>query len=188
VNGPRTAIGLRSGEGGTTGVVLVLEGGDVHVVRRSPIQLYADGIELAPFHAATEDRPHADAIIDEAVAEAARRADDAVRDLGAGLDVATIGVVLGNGPPPDRALALRSHVASHAAEGALQREALLHAATHTGLPVYAIVEREVFAALATIGGGDHERRLTALGADVGKPWRKPEKLAAAIAWLAAAQA
>lgn len=164
--------------------MLDLAGGP-RVVARRTVDLYG-GRALAPFHEATADPPRADDIIDEAVATATARAADLVTDLlreVSGLD--HIGVVLGNNPAPSRGLALRSHVASHAAEGALLRTALLDAAAQSGLQVYALPERDVFTALSSSIAGDAETRLKELGAGAGKPWRKPEKLAAAIAWLAA---
>lgn len=177
------AIGLRSGEGGSACVVLDVEDGPRFVARRT-VDLYGDRA-LAPFHAATADPERADEIIDEAVATATDRAIALVTDLLREVPgLAHIGVVLGNNPAPTRGFALRSHVASHAAEGALLRTALLEAATQSGLRVYALPERDVFPTLESSIAGDAETRLKELGAVAGRPWRKPEKLAAAIAWLA----
>ncbi|HEX5588046.1 MAG TPA: hypothetical protein VFZ17_12120 [Acidimicrobiia bacterium] len=177
------AIGLRSGEGGAACVALARTAGALSVVGRRAVALTEPTATLAPFHAATEAPDRADEIIDAAVAYANVQAEAVVADLVAELgDVAHVGVVLGNAPPPDRALALRSHVASHAAEGALHRDALLYGASSTGLPVFALPEREVLGALAA-AWPDGTARLDALHESAGRPWRKPEKLAAAIAIL-----
>jgi hypothetical protein len=177
------AIGLRSGEGGTACVAVARTHGALSVVGRRALALVEPTATLAPFHAATEAPDRADEIIEAAIAYANRQAEENVADLVGELgEVTHVGVVLGNAPAPDRALALRSHVASHAAEGALNRDALLHGASSTGLPVFALPERDVLGALAA-AWPDSTARLDALHESAGRPWRKPEKLAAAIAIL-----
>lgn len=177
------AIGLRSGEGGTACVAVARTNGALSVVGRRALALVEPSATLAPFHAATEAPDRADEIIDAAIAYANHQAESIVADLLRELgDVTHVGVVLGNAPAPDRALALRSHVASHAAEGALNRDALLHGASSTGLPVFALPERDVPGALAG-AWPDSTARLDALHESAGRPWRKPEKLAAAVAIL-----
>jgi hypothetical protein len=177
------AIGLRSGEGGAACIAVARTESTLSVVGRRAVALTEPTATLAPFHAATEAPDHADAVIEAAIAYANRRAEEIVADLVEELgDVARVGVVLGNAPAPDRALALRSHVASHAAEGALNRDALLHGASSTKLPVFALPERDVLGALAA-AWPDSPARLDALHESAGRPWRKPEKLAAAIAIL-----
>lgn len=183
-----TAVGLRSGEGGSRAVALRIVGGTATAVaKRSLVLVDVDAVE-GPYHAAVAEPGRADEIIDAAESTAAGNALVAVRDL---LDESgparVVGVVLGNRPPPDRAQGLRSHVLTHAAEGGLFRQAVLDAAHQLGLPVFASPEAEVVGQLAARLGTDTagaEVMLRRLGATVGRPWRRAEQLAAAVAWLA----
>jgi hypothetical protein len=176
--------GLRSGEGGAACIVLDVQGDVPVVALRFPVEFARDELG-APFHAAVDEPERADQIIDAAIADADARAGALLAEVRRMVpDLGGIGVVLGNGPAPTRAAALRSHVAMHAAEGALLRTALLDAASETALPVHAVAEREVIAILTRALGFEPGAQLTSMGAPVGRPWRKPEKLAAAVAWLA----
>lgn len=181
----RLAVGLRSGEGGAACIVVALDDSDVTFVARYEVALADETVEVQPYHAATAAPERADEIIDRAVALAGERAGALLIDVLGAMDaVAAIGVVLGNAQPPSRERALSSHVASHAAEGALYRTALLDAAVATGRPVLTVPERDVVPTLADQWGPDGAARIAALGATAGPPWRKPEKLAASVAVLA----
>lgn len=178
------ALGLRSGEGGSACIVVNADGGGVRVLARRPVALADPDWTLAPFHAATAQPDRADEIIDGAITFVGARAKAIVGEVIASLgELVSIGVVLGNAPPPSRAHALRSHVASHAAEGWLLRTALLDAATDTGVPVFATAERDVLPSLSAAWRTDADALLTGLKLSGGAPWRKPEKLAAAVAIL-----
>lgn len=91
--------------------------------------------------------------------------------------------------PRTLAAMLASHPACHGAEGQMTRDALCLASEALGLALVAVAERDVMAqASAALGIAPEElpNRLAELGKPVGPPWRKDEKLAASVAWLALA--
>ena len=103
-----------------------------------------------------------------------------------------IGMVLGSGRP-DFTLrqALSTHAATHNAEGWLFREALMRAGRVCGLPVFGAVESGAYPAAASAAGLPPGRvidHVEELRRTVGPPWGLDQKLAAAAAWLALAQA
>jgi hypothetical protein len=95
----------------------------------------------------------------------------------------------GRGPPPDVVSVLAAHPRMHAAEGELYGEALVDALDDAGVPVTRVHPRE----LAAFAGrrlrravSDLQRSVTALGVPLGPPWRKDEKEATLLAWVALA--
>jgi hypothetical protein len=105
-----------------------------------------------------------------------------------GLGVAGCGIVLASGrPAPTLAEALASHAMIHTAEGELFRAALVAACESCELRTTRVRERELFArAEAELGlpAAELRRRATAMGRELGPPWRQDHKHAAIAAWLA----
>jgi hypothetical protein len=92
--------------------------------------------------------------------------------------IAAVGLVLGSFRLPLSLEALlASHPACHAAEGEMSREAVFAAADVLGLPVTGVRDRDIEISAA----------VSAMGKSLGPPWRKDEKLAATVAWLALGQ-
>ena len=101
------------------------------------------------------------------------------------------GIVLGTGRPEfTLKQALRTHAAMHNAEGWLFREALMRAADECGLQVSGALETAAYeqaAAAAGLPAAGVEERVSELGRELGPPWGRDQKLAAAVAWMALAQ-
>lgn len=96
-----------------------------------------------------------------------------------------MGVVGGSDVDPQ---SLRSeHVRAHAMEGQLFRRAVVDAAGRIGLPSTVVVEKRLFPE-ATVALGLEAAQiweeLTRMGRECGSPWRKDEKMAALVAWMA----
>ncbi len=75
----------------------------------------------------------------------------------------------------------------HAAEGNLFRDALIRASEACGVPVVAVKEGELYAWAATELGIPAEELphiAGELGRALGPPWRRDEKLAALVGWMA----
>jgi hypothetical protein len=105
-----------------------------------------------------------------------------------GYDVVGCGILLGSGQTlPSLASILASHPLIHTAEGQLFREVIIHAGKRCRLPVTGVKERELFpqaAARLRLPVRKLQRRIAALGRDLGPPWTEDQKLAALAAWLA----
>jgi hypothetical protein len=186
----RMALGLRSGEGGTVAVALRWDGTPELVAART-LRLNTPDVHGQAYHAASADPEHGDEIIAATEAVARRLALEAVNGMASDHGpFDTVGVVLGSGWSPTRQQALTQHAAKHAAEGELYREALAGAGESLGLPVVAVREKDLFSRASetfNLGIDTLNIRLTELGKQVGiKPWRKPHKLGALVAWLAVA--
>jgi hypothetical protein len=162
---------------GFRGHVAVTVGGDLTVIDRREIRV-RDG---QPYHLA-RTRPIADAqkIVDCAHNEAKKRMRDGLRQLANDVEPHTIGalgLILGSFRLPSKLEdLLASHAACHAAEGEISREAVFALSEELKLPLTAVRDHEI-----TI-----TEEIERLGKDIGPPWRKDHKLAAAVAWLAAA--
>ena len=108
-----------------------------------------------------------------------------------GHSVAGCGLLLASGrplPPIEKILA--SHPLLHTAEGELFREAVRRGCGECGLAVIAVKERELFERLGTAMGlsaDEAQRRVSAMGKEIGPPWRQDEKFAAAAGWIALAR-
>jgi len=90
-------------------------------------------------------------------------------------------------PPPTLEAALASHAMLHAAEGELYRAAVNDTARRLGFRLVGMREGQIIDVARTrleLPPSALRRRLKALGADAGPPWRQDEKLSALAAWLA----
>ena len=114
-----------------------------------------------------------------AVAELAAELRSAkLRPVGVGLAVSSV---------VDPATLGNLHVRAHASEGRLFREVLEGGARRLRLPCLVLLEREALGrASAALRRPEAKLRetLTALGKEVGRPWRADEKAAALAAWVA----
>jgi hypothetical protein len=192
------AIGLRAHSGWAALVAVAGPTAAPIVVLRRRVDLVSPGTGLRqPFHVAEG--------LDLAKAERlVRRSTDTARDLArhalrgtieelkpAGHEVAACGLVTSSGRSlPDLARILASHALIHAAEGELFREAIVHAARASGLPVHAVREKDLMErASVSLGVPAEEvtQRLEGMGRALGPPWRQDEKRATLVAWLSLAQ-
>ncbi len=191
------ALGFRSHSGWTAVVCL---GGPLRspvVIERSRLLLTSSPLPREPYHLAKGRDPEVAAEIvrsasDEARALAAQRIADLRATAGAaGYEVLASGVVLGGGRPGfTLSQALSTHAAMHNAEGWLYREALMQAGESCDLLVVGSLEATVYEEAADSVGlslPELETRINGLGRQLGPPWGKDQKLAAAVAWLALAQ-
>ncbi len=187
------AFGIRSHSGWATLVVATGAAPRGSVVERRRIELIEAGIPRQPYHAAEPlALARAEALVGRAWASVARvtRASLAAALADArsrGLEVQRAGLLTGSGRPlPDLEGILKSHALIHAAEGELYRAALGKACEAAGLVVVGIREREIRARGAEMLGGAQalQKRLLALGRELGPPWREDEKHAALAAWAA----
>ena len=153
--------------------------------------LLTDGpLPCEPYHAAKgTDFALADGFIRQASQRAQEMAAEWIKSLVEDLDdrqLTGIGVVLGSGRPEfTLRQALATHAATHNAEGWLFREALMRAGEECGLGVVGAPESAVYDQAGAAAG--LEARILDLGREVGAPWGKDQKLAAAVAWLALGQ-
>jgi hypothetical protein len=102
-------------------------------------------------------------------------------------ELKSVGIVVGSLQDPARIG--NPHIRAHAAEGRLFRVSLERAADQLGLPRLGYIEDSLFKEVAgEIGLSETElkKRVTALGDQIGRPWRADEKAAAAAAWAALA--
>lgn len=109
-----------------------------------------------------------------------------------GFNLNRCGLLLASGRPlPRLPKILASHSLIHTADGELFREALLHASARCGLKAVKIKERELLDSASQAlrkKPSEIKRRIAELGRPLGPPWSQDEKLAALVAWLAAASA
>lgn len=132
-----------------------------------------------PYHAAA-DLPLAEArsYLRRCAATSAAMAEQALRGLSAdlasrGYRVARGVVLTGAGRPlSELAKTLASHPLIHTAEGEFYRAVIAEGCRRCGLPVFGMPERELCA---------HIAEGAALGAGLGRPWRRDEKLCALAA-------
>jgi hypothetical protein len=100
-----------------------------------------------------------------------------------GLELTGVALVVGSQQDPARIG--NPHIRAHAAEGRLYREALEAAARAIKLPARVFVEDalyEIAARELRLAESELKERVSALGKQVGPPWRANEKSAAAAAW------
>ncbi len=199
------ALGLRAVRGGGVTVAVTLEAGEPVVVLSTFLASAAEGDRLAyePYHVAAEMAGGAAEIPAEvaaAVAEGRKRQDEAatanleaiLQSLRASGHQPAVAALLINraGWVTDLlrySLAMPDH--PPVAEGLAVRDALRSAFGRCGLPMTEMDEkalRDVGASVLGLSAGALEARLKALGATVGPPWRKEQKLAALAAWVALA--
>jgi hypothetical protein len=192
------AIGLRAHSGWAAAVTVGGSPRSPSVVDRRRLELAEDATPrpVQPYHA-SEGLPvsKAEKIVGQAIEEAHRCGE---RDLGSlvrhlrsqGHEVTGCVLLTGSGRTlPALEDILASHALIHAAEGEMFREALRWAASRSGVAVFDVREKEIFARSAkAIGLAEQElrRRTAELGRAVGPPWAADQKLAATAAWLALA--
>ena len=205
-SGSPLALGFRAGRGGALAVGVAVEGGTPRVVLSSFLATAERGDRLAaePYHVAAEmargaeGEVSADAVA--AVAEGRRRQDALAAQ---GLDE-IVQRLQGEGCRPVAAAllvnragwitdllqySLFDHAHPPVAEGLAVRDALRFAFARSGLDVIEMDEKSLPEAAAIklgLSPGEIDSRLGALGATVGRPWRKEHKLACLAAWVAAA--
>jgi hypothetical protein len=189
----KTAIGLRARSGWATAVVVAEERGAVRVAMRERLVLADDALagSVQPYHALVPlelreaerklalFRRSSEALAREAVASLVKRAGGEPRSCGILQSSAR--------PLPDLARILAAHPLVHAAEGEFFRDALREACDHAGLAVVGVKEKEAWERASSelrVPLAALERRVTEMGATVGRPWRADEKLATLAAWLA----
>jgi len=196
---PRAAIGLYAHSGWAALVAVAGSLDKPVVIARRRITTHDPTIRGSkqPFHAAEPlDFPDAKASIDHCTSstrklsrEALKAAIDGLRDKR--YQAACCGIVLGSGRTlPELKKILASHALIHTAEGEFYRNALLEAASHCGLPVHGVKEKELLAQAAEqfhIKPDKLENRLTEVGKPLGAPWTRDQKYAALTGWMALAR-
>jgi hypothetical protein len=193
----RAAVGFRVHSGWTAMVALAIAKGQPAVLVRRRVNLVTTFTYefRQPYHTAEKLPPaEARAFVARVQAEARRMALRAMHELKAelndrGYSLAGFGLLLSSGRPlPALSKILAAHSLIHTADGELFREALLHAATRTGLKPMAVKERELIDSASRAlrrKPADLAQRISALGRPLGPPWSQDEKLASLVAWLAA---
>jgi hypothetical protein len=192
----RTALGFRPHSGWTAVVAVAGQDGRPVALVSRRIELSTPDVPVQAYHAAAGLSPDAAAeLVARAHAVALACARDGLDALAgeleaAGHEVVAAGVPIGGlAIPAELATILRSHPLLHAAEGDLFREVIAAAAQERGLRVAEIPAREL-PALAGRSLAVEEPGLRAVladaGREVGRPWRKDQKDAAMLGWLALA--
>ena len=199
-----TGLGLRAHKGGAVVVGLAVEAGEPRVLVSTFLETYADGDRLSfePYRVAAElahgpqDRASAKAAA--AVAEGRRRQDqlaakgfqDILRQLEEARRKPIVAALLVNRAGwitdlLEYSLAWPEHVP--VAEGLAVRDALRFAFRQCGMEVAELDEKslsDLAAKTLDMSSAEIDARLKALGATVGRPWRKEQKLACLSAWVA----
>ena len=201
------ALGFRAGRGGSVVVAVAADGPQPRAVLSTFLATAAEGDRLAfePYHVAYEmprgedGGPSADAAA--AVAEGRRRQTalaatglaallDRLKREGARPAVAALLINRAGWMTDllDHSLSAPEH--PPVAEGLAVRAALRTAFASLGLDVVEVDEkslRESAALKLPLSPGQIDVQLNALGASVGRPWRKEQKAACLAAWVAATQ-
>jgi hypothetical protein len=148
---------------------------------------------MQPYHAAEGlELDRARKYLDRCEQAARRRARDGLKkaldDLRAdGRQVVGCGLLLSSGRAlPPLSDILRSHALIHTADGEHFRDALREAASHFGLSIEGVREKEIWErASADLGVpiAELQRLVNAIGKTLGPPWREDQKLAALSGWL-----
>ena len=190
----KVALGFRPHSGWTAAVTVGERAGRPVVLGRWRLELSTPDVPVQAYHAAAGLDPASAATLVE-------RAHDVARELaGRGLDACTaelradgrepvaVGLPVGSmAIPRELAKILGSHPLLHAAEGDLFREVIAEAAEQRGLRIVEQPAREL-PALAQRAFGVSEAALPGLlaelGQTIGRPWRKDDKDATILGWLA----
>lgn len=201
---PLASLGLRAYKGGAAVVGLAVEDGAPRVMLSVPLEVCVPGDRLSfePYRVAAEMAADSqgDGLAEAAaaVAEGRRRqeelAERALRDIvrqmeAAGFKPSVVSLLVNRaGWVTDLlaySLAWPDHVA--VAETLAVRDALRFAIRRCGIELAELDEKSL-PDLATrelvLSPADVDARLKALGAAVGRPWRKEQKLACLAAWVA----
>jgi hypothetical protein len=201
---PLTALGLRAHKGGAVVVGLVLKEGEPRIVVSTFLETYADGDRLSfePYRVAAEmargPQGRASAEAAAAVAEGRRRQDQLaakglqaiVRQLEEARCKPIVAALLVNRAGwitdlLEYSLAWPEHVP--VAEALAVRDALRFAFRRCGVEAVELDEKslpELAAKTLDVPSAEIDTRLKALGATVGRPWQKEQKLACLSAWVA----
>jgi hypothetical protein len=200
------ALGFRAIKGGGVVVGVVVDGGEPRVVLSTLLPTAAEGDRLAfePYRVAYEIKrgPDGGASTEAAAAVAEghkRQGELAAKGLGdivgqlrdAGCEPVTAALLVNRaGWIADRlaySLSWPEHVPI--AEGLAVRDALRFACARCGVEVAEIDEKslhEVASKQLRLSRHDMDIRLKSLGAIVGRPWRREQKLACLSAWVTVA--
>jgi hypothetical protein len=203
-NEPLAGLGLRAHKGGAVVVGLAFEKGEPRVVLSTVLATAADGdrLSLEPYRVAAEmargPQGRASAEAAAAVAEGRRRQDelaakglqDIVHQLEDGGRKPVVAALLVNRAGwitdlLEYSLGWPEHVP--VAEALAVRDALRFAARRCGVEAVEVDEKSLPDRAATtldLSSGEIDARLKALGATVGRPWRKEQRLACLSAWIA----
>jgi len=196
----RAAIGFKAHSGWAVLVSAATEGGELRVLDRRRIELTEEAEASwpgQPYHAAANLGPREaqDVVkrgIDTARQLAVEQMQAAVsRARQAGAELSACGIIAGE-PMPDWSLEqiLAVHFRMHKAEGALYREALVHAAGLCGLHTIEVQEKLLTrsAELALAMPADKLRKeVSLLGRALGAPWGRDQKDAVLAALIAVEQ-
>ena len=197
------ALGFRALRGGAAVVGVAVEDRELRVVLSSFLATAAAGDRLSfePYHVAAEmaggSRGGASAEAAAAVAEgrerqdalAAKGLDDIVRNLrNEGYEPIVASLLVNRAGWISDLLAYSLSWPDHlpVAEGLAVRDALRFAFDQRRVPVVEVDEKTLPEAASRqfgIAPDDLDLRLKALGASVGRPWRKEQKLACLAAWV-----
>jgi hypothetical protein len=188
------ALGFRPHTGWTAAVAVAARDGAPLVLDRRRLELTTREVPVQAYHAAAGLSIEKATKLVLRAHEVARRAalaamDELVGDLdAAGHVVVAVGVPIGQTMiPSDLSKILGSHPMLHAAEGDMFRQVLADAADDHGLRVAEIPARDLPTLAQRALSVDEARLrllLTELGAAVGRPWRKDDKDATLVGWLA----
>ena len=170
-------------------VTLTARDGDPVLLDRRRVRLIGDGFPGAPYHheALDLDLPAATDLVNRVRRSVAEHAGAAISTMRAAWPVRAL--ILPASPydrlPESLEAVLRSRPLTLAADGMLYREFLAEAAAELGLEVQRYPRKTDPAALAAEALGATVPEVNALiarfGREVGPPWRKDHKLAAAAA-------
>lgn len=163
------------------------------VIERCPIAYEPEPTRFIYHHASELPPSKAEALIETARAQAARKAREEIEKLIAairdkGKNIAAAGVPGGNAKLPNSlAEIVGSHARIHAAEGAFYRDVLAEACEGMKLTVKRTPERDLWAVASKASPYSEEklrRRFAALAKELGTPWGEDQKLAALAAFTA----
>jgi len=188
----RAAVGFRVKSGWATAVLLVGPARAPRVVDRRVIELSDPAVPTSrqPYHAvmgaARANRAKIERRLRSVVEKITRQS---VRQLlqeyrKTGHPVRRVALVVGSNIDPARIA--NDHIRAHALEGQLFRTVLEQACRSLGLKSSVLIERNAYAAGATVLRRSEARlkhAVTELGRAIDGPWRADEKTAALAAWM-----
>ncbi len=172
------ALGWRSHSGWA--VLVAIDGTPTQprVLARERVQLVDEPLPRMTYHAIEQyelSLRDGKALVGKVRRAATTEAVKAIKAAARAHDAETVGVVgKVRTVPDDLQRILASHSLLHAAEGALYEEVLIDAAAKVGLPAVLVEERTI----------EIPHALDVAGKELGPPWQKDHKLAAAAALIA----
>jgi predicted Zn-ribbon and HTH transcriptional regulator len=178
VSQPSAYVGIVARTGSAVAVAVTGSPRRPEFAGRWPIDLVPDDLPRQPYHAAADAEPSdAEEIVHRVERAATAAAEEALREVASTVRVATVALLVRPTAPAPATVAqvVRSHVAMHAAEGELYRDALMSAAELLGVPVQAVRPDAL---------PEASMQVQALGVAAGRPWRREEKDAARCALAA----